>query len=224
MLKSWVKSFLILILALILIAAFFRHTFCRLLIEAAVGRLTGLRLSIEDLNLDVLNNTLHIRGITLSNPPGFQNEILGKAEEILIKYDPSAFLRGKIHLRLAKVDLNEINIIRNEEGSSNVSAFKERGAKAGASTDVLPTAITQKQAEEKEGEEQPKFLPKFLIERLELSLEKATFMNYKAEIGESAAIIFTLKGPFVFKNVSNLGYVANTVSAKGGFRKLLEDF
>ena len=46
-------------------------------------------------------------------------------------------------------------------------------------------------------------------------------MDYKAGIGEPAVIIFTLKGPCFFKNVSELGYVVDSVSAKGGFRSLL---
>lgn len=210
---------MILILVLILATALFRHTLCRLLIEKATARATGLKLSIEDLNLDILNNNLHMRGITLLNPPGFKNEALGKAREIFIKYDLLGSLGGRLHLRLLKADIDEVNIIRNEKGGSNVSALKKREVKAKASSSASSTSLVQKRVKRIERKRRPKFL----IDRLEISLEKAAFMDYNAGIGQPAVIIFTIKGPCVFKNVSDLGYVVNSVSTRGGFRSLLDN-
>jgi len=212
------KAFLISILILILVAAIFRHTLCRLLIEKATARATGLKLSIEDLNLDILNNNLRMRGITLLNPPGFKNEALGEAREIFIKYDLLGSLGGRLHLRLLKADIDEINIIRNEKGGSNVSALKKGEVKARASSAASSTSLAQKRVKRIERKRRPKFL----IDRLEISLEKAAFMDYNAGIGQPAVIIFTVKGPCVFKNVGDLGYVVNSVSTKGGFRSLIE--
>jgi len=200
------KTFLISILILILVAAIFRHTLCRFLIEKTTARATGLKLSIEDLNLDILNNNLRMRGITLLNPPGFKNEALGKAREIFIKYDLLGSLGGRLHLRLLKADIDEINIIRNEKGGSNVSAA------------ASSTSLARKSAKRIKRKRRPKFL----IDRLEISLEKAAFMDYNAGIGQPAVIIFTVKGPCVFKNVGDLGYVVNSVSTRGGFRSLIE--
>ncbi|MBL7092126.1 MAG: hypothetical protein ISS24_01835 [Candidatus Omnitrophica bacterium] len=212
------KAFLILILIFVLVAAFFRHTLCRLLIEKATARATGLKLSIEDLNLNILNSNLCMRGITLLNPPGFKNEALGKAREIFIKYDLLGSLGGRLHLRLLKADIDEVNIIRNEKGGSNVSALKKGEFKAKASSGTSSTSLARKSVKRIKRKRQPKFL----IDRLEISLEKAAFMDYNAGIGQPAVIIFTVKDPCVFKNVSDLGYVVNSVSTRGGFRSLIE--
>ena len=122
---KFIKIFLILILVLILIVVFFRHSLCRLLIVKATTKATGLKLSIEELNLDILSSTLTMRGIILFNPPGFKDEVLSKVKEISIRYELPDCLSGRLHFREAKVKVEEINIIRNENRDSNVTAFKK---------------------------------------------------------------------------------------------------
>lgn len=219
------KILLILILISILIAAILRHNLCQHLIIKTAAGATGLELSIQDLDLDILNNSLYMRGITLFNPPGFKNKVLGKVKEIFIEYDSLDFLSGRLHLRQVKADIGEINIIRNEKGSSNLSVFRTKQSKSKASAPKASARDTSAVlAVQKKAKRTKKKRPKFLIDRLELSLEKATFVDYKAGIGESAVIIFTIKGPLVYKNVSDLSYVVSSVSAKGGFANLLSNF
>ena len=215
---KFIKIFLILILVLILIVVFFRHSLCRLLIVKATTKATGLKLSIEELNLDILSSTLTMRGIILFNPPGFKDELLSKVKEISIRYELPDCLSGRLHFREAKVKVEEINIIRNENRDSNVTAFKKDKFKAKTSKYIAPASVTQEVPQTIK-----KRRPKFLIDRLEVSLEKATFKDYKARIGEPAVIIFSAKGPFVFTNVSDLRGVVHSVSAKGGFRALLSN-
>lgn len=214
-----IKLLLILGLIFILAVSFLRHRLSRLLIEAATKHTTGLKLSIEDLNLNILNSSLNMRGITLFNPPGFRNEVLGSASEIFIKYDLLGSLAGGLHLRLVKAEIDEIKIIRNEKGSSNISSFKRARPKAKSSKDTLLSSSARKENKASKRKKRPKFL----INRLEISLEKVTFLNYSAMIGQPAAIIFTSEGPFVFTNVSDFGYVIDTMSEKEKFRNLLNN-
>lgn len=220
MLKG-IKTLIILVLIIILATLLFRQRLCRILIEQATAQTTGLKLSIQDLNLNILNNSLSMGEVTLFNPYGFQSAVLGKAKEISILYDPLALLKGRLHLYQVKVEISEINIIKGEKGNSNVSAFKKirPEPEVKAAPDV-PLALRSLPQKSKPGKERH---PRFLIDRLELSLEKVTFIDYSAEIGEAAVIIFTIKGPCVFKNVSELNYVADSVSVKGGFKSLLNN-
>lgn len=216
MLKNWLKVVLILILILILGAGYFRHKLCKFYIEKAAAKATGLKLAIENLQLDILNNSLSIQEVTLFNPDGFKDKILAKSNQIFIQYYPLSLLAGKMHLRLVKIDIEEINIIRNEEGRSNVSAFRKKKEKAKSSTETPPNPPTQK-SNVKERQKPPRLL----IDRLELSSVKATYINYQAKIGQTAVIPFEAKGPIIFTNVTNLADVANSVSIKGGFKTVL---
>jgi hypothetical protein len=210
-----ITIFLILLLVAILIAVSFRNKLCLSLIRNWTSKNIGLELSIEDLNINLLRNTLSLKGITLINPPGFKNETLGEIKEIFVNYDLiSSLKKKKPHFRLIKVHISEINIIKNERGESNTASFVKRNVDTRFPTDTKSALPAQKEIEENKGGNNDKFL----IDRLALSLEKATFMDYTANVGQ---IIFTLEGPCLFKNVSHLAYVINSVSTKGGFRDLL---
>ncbi len=214
------KIVLILILLSVLAAAVFRHKICRVLIEEATTRITGLNLSIEELNLDILKNSLYLRGITLHNPEEFDQPALARIEELSIKYDLLGSLGGTAHLRRVKAEVSEINIVKNEKGNSNLSSFspnQQSGEPAGENLAVSVSA--QKPETEKSSRR-----PKFLIDSLELSLDRVVFTDYAAEIGKPAVIIFISKGPQRFKNVSEFSYVFNSVSAKGGFSNLLTEY
>ena len=223
MFKTLAKVLLILVLIFILIAASFRHSLCRFLICRAASKTLGLKLSIEELNLDILNNSLALRGITMFNPPEFENEILAQAKGIFIKYNLLGFLNGRPHLPQAKVEISEINIIRNEKGHCNLAAFKRKKTKlkvpvAESAPDTLPAPSAQKRLKSKR---HPR--PKLLIDELEFSVDKVTFIDYKAEVGKPAVIIFSSKNPFIFRNISDLEYVIDSVSIKAGFRNILSN-
>jgi len=224
MLKNCTKAFLVLVLLILLTIAFFRNRLCEALISAATTKVTGLTLSLEKINLDVLRSTLEMRGVTLLNPPGFEPIALGRAEEVFVKYDLLDCLRGRLHLRQVRVRINEINIIRNEKGKSNVSAFKRAPSKKPNPSASLEQTTTATLKLQKKAKISKRPRPKFIIESLEVFPGKITFVDYRAGIGKPATIIVSAKGPFVFKNVGSLTSVVNSVSAKGGFRYLLDNF
>lgn len=215
---KFVKFISIFVLILMLTVAFFRDTLCRSSIQMAVTKATGLKLSIKHLNLNILRSSLELQGITLFNPPGFKDQSLAKAKQILIKYDLLDSLRGKLHLKLLRVDISEVNIIRNKENASNVSGFKKTKSEVEPKKEIVQTAS---QTTLKEVKKDTPTQPKFLIDRLELSLGKVTFIDYQAGIGEPAVIIFTVDSPCVLKNVTDLDHVINSVSVKGGFKNVL---
>lgn len=224
MLKNCTKAFLVLVLLIILTIVFFRNRLCEALISAATTKATGLTLSLEKINLDVLSGTIEMHGVTLLNPPEFKPKALGRAEEVFVKYDLLDCLKGRFHLRQVKVRISEINVIRNEKGKSNVSAFKRAPSEKPNPSASLEQAITATLKLQKKAKISKQPRPKFTIDSLEVFPGKITFVDYQAGIGKPAAIIVTTKGPFVFKNVGSLTSVVNSVSAKEGLGYLLDNF
>ncbi|MBN2096876.1 MAG: hypothetical protein JW714_00190 [Candidatus Omnitrophica bacterium] len=218
------KLFLVFFLISILLVAGLRNVFCRLVLVGLTAKATGLRLSVKHLNLDILRSGLYLKDITLLNPPGFKPPVLAQAEEITFKYRPGSLLRGRLYFSEAKIKINEINIIRNEQGASNVASLKRRKAIAPKPTPTTkPQEPTPPAPEQKRIQTLQEKRPRLLIERLELSLAKVTYLDYQAGVGEPAAVIFTSKEPFVFHNVSDWGAVVSSVSAEGGFKYLLNN-
>lgn len=223
-----IKIILILVLISVLIAVIFRHALCQLLITHAVDYATGLKLSIDELSFDILNSSLYMRGATLFNPPGFKNKVLAKAKEIFIKYDLFAFLAGRVHLHKLKLNIGEINIIKNESGNSNAAAFKKFRKKADrkkSARDTLSDSITLKDAivAAKKDKKELQSQPIFLIDNLELFVDELTYINHQAEIGETAVTVFTGQGPLIYTNVSSLNEVLSAVSART-FKQKLKDY
>ncbi|MFC1699634.1 hypothetical protein ACFL1I_06745 [Candidatus Omnitrophota bacterium] len=208
-----IKPLIIFILVIILITAFFRNLICKALIEGGVAKFTELQASIDLVHLDLLKNSLRLQGVNVLNPPGFKDENLARAEEIFIKYDLLGCLTGNPHLYLLKLDITEINIIRNEQNLSNMGGFKK----------AFPRKESKKKnvsASNSAGAQDPKTTKqppaKFMIDQLEFSIGKIAFINYRAGIGEPAVVIFKVKQPAVFKNVSDFNNVIKSVSLEGG--------
>jgi len=214
-----IKLLLILGLIFILVTDFFRHTLTRILIEKTTRHATGLKLSIEDLNLDILNSSLDMQGIILFNPPGFKNEVMGKASEIFIKYDLLGSLTGGVRLQQLKAKIDEINIIINEKGISNTASFRRQKLKAKSANNSPSASDVQRKSKANKRKKRPKFL----IDRLEFSVERTSYMNCNADIGQTAVIVFERKGPYVFNNVSGLEDVLKPVLAKGVIRNFLNN-
>ena len=213
------KIFLISLLILILAVAVLRHALCRLIITSLTSKGTGLKLSIEQLNLDILSSNLSMQGIKLANPEGFQDGFLGEAKEISIQYDLLRALGGRLHFHQVKADISEIKIIRNESGDSNVAAFKKKRrqtnrAKKNTPSLAVPAEESQKQQKSRSA--------KFLIDRLEFRLRKVVFLNYKGGGDHPTMVVFTSEAPLIMSNVSDLGYIIESVKDKGEYGGLLD--
>jgi len=221
--KNCLKVFLILSLVALLVAISFRNQLCEAVISKTTAKATGLAISIDNLNLDILGNTLYMQEIVLSNPSGFNKEALAKVEKIVIKYNLLGSLKGQLQLDEVKVKINELNIIRNKQGKSNISVLKEGAPQVNATSDTtqLKKETSFNQANKKSSRVRS---PKFTIENLEVFLEKAVFTDYRAGIGQPAVIVFTSKEPFIFKNVSYLNLVVKSLSTEEGFESILENF
>lgn len=214
--RIFVQVAVIFILMLLLLCAIFRNLiFKRTLLDFA-SKVTELELSIEDLDLDLLRSKLFLQEITLHNPPGFEQETLAKVDEITLHYNLAKLLFGELYFHEIKANISEINIVRTSQGISNVSSIKRK-------FDEKKKAQIPKVTSQSKEDSKPKKKTKssFFIERLEISLKKASFVDYKAGVGKPATIIFTLKGPSVFTDVSDLNYVVDSVSKKGGFQNIL---
>jgi uncharacterized protein involved in outer membrane biogenesis len=203
----WIKIVFILILAFILTVAFFRHSLCKLLIVKLVNKATNLTLYIEDLDLDVLNSSLKMSEISLSNPVEFKNRVLGKSKQVFIKYDLPALLTGRIHLPEVKLDI-DVTVIKDKRGNYNIPVLKNE-----SKIKLRNVALIQNRLKKDEINKQPKLF----IEKLNLSFVKATFMNHKAGVEQTAVIIFTLDN-LELKNISDLTEAINSIAEKGGFR------
>ena len=116
----------ILIILLVILAVLFlgRNLIVKTAVEQGVGFVTGLKLSMQKLNIGVFNTSLHIRGLEILNPKGFEERVMLNMPEILVDYNLTDIIGGTIHLEEVIIDLQEFNVVKSSEGKLNLDSLK----------------------------------------------------------------------------------------------------
>jgi hypothetical protein len=126
------KTLLRLIVVLIVLAGalyFARNYIARQAVEAGVAKMTGFPLNIGSLDLDLFQNRIAVRDLSLLNPSEFKEPVFVEMPELTVDYDAGSMLGGTPHLPNLVLDLKRIVIVRAKNGDSN--AMKLKGALGG---------------------------------------------------------------------------------------------
>lgn len=121
------KTLLRLIVVLLVLAAALyigRNYIARQSVEAGVTKMTGFPLNIGSLDLDLFQNRIAIRDLSLLNPSEFKEPVFVEMPELTVDYDASSMLSGTPHLPSLVVDLKRIVIVRTKTGDSNAMKLK----------------------------------------------------------------------------------------------------
>lgn len=127
------KTLLRLIVVLLVLAAALyigRNYIARQSVEAGVTKMTGFPLNVGSLNLDLFQNRIAIRDLSLLNPSEFKEPVFVEMPELTVDYDTGSMFSGTPHLPSLVVDLKRIVIVRTKTGDSN--AMKLKGALGGS--------------------------------------------------------------------------------------------
>jgi uncharacterized protein involved in outer membrane biogenesis len=129
----WFCAVLAALLALCLLLILFKNPLLRAYAVHEVERETGAPASIGSFHLDLSSGrgrslgekpslTLHIKDFELGNPPGFPDEsgLLLRIPELYLRVDRAAASEGILRLEEARVNISELNIIKNAAGQTNI--------------------------------------------------------------------------------------------------------
>lgn len=120
---KWV--FRLVLLAVILVAVFLLslNSILRVYIEHAIRARTGMDAEIGRFQLGWIEPTIEIEDLKIYNPPSFGGTPFLNIPEIHIEYDRFALARREIHLTLVRLDLAELDIVKGENGQTNIFEF-----------------------------------------------------------------------------------------------------
>lgn len=93
-------------------------------VEIVGGQVLGADVKIKSIHVGILSSKVHIKGLTVANPQGFPSGNLLDIEEVSVTYDLGQVIKGNIHLPSLVLRLNEMNLIKDKNGSLNVNALK----------------------------------------------------------------------------------------------------
>jgi uncharacterized protein involved in outer membrane biogenesis len=117
--------FRLFLLAVVLVVAFFLslNSILRVIVEHNIRAQTGLDAEIGKFSLRFFGPAVEIKDLKIYNPPNFGGTLFLDIPEIHAEFDRAALLRHEIHFTLLRIDLNELDIVKNQAGQTNIFAL-----------------------------------------------------------------------------------------------------
>jgi hypothetical protein len=125
------------VLAVVVAVVFFLSldTILRLVAENRIRAQTGMDAEIGRFHLGLLEPVVTIDNLRLYNPPSFGGTPFLNIPEIHVEYDRDALVKDHLHLTLLRLNLGELDIVKNEAGQTNLYSLgltlPAKGAKGG---------------------------------------------------------------------------------------------
>ena len=113
---------IVLFLALIL----FRDAVLKAVAEHSIEDETGLRAVIGELKTTLGSGAVRVRDLKLYNPSEFGGRLMADVPELVVDLDAAQAADGKLHFRQLKLNLTELNVVRNAAGRFNLDGVEKR--------------------------------------------------------------------------------------------------
>ena len=147
-----------------------KNIIAKSVLSAGVKAITGLRLSIQSINVGIFNTLIDIKEMRLYNPPGFPDKLMVNMPEIYIDYDLAAFLKKRVHLEEVRLNLKELIVVNTEKGELNLNALNVVKAKPGHEPAQKKAKEPEKKAKKTE----------IQIDELRLKIGKVIYRDYSS--------------------------------------------
>lgn len=189
---------MLLILLVVLIAG--KNVIVKAAVETGVQFVTGLPLKMSKLDIGIVKTLIDIEGLTISNPKGFEDPIMGDIPKIYVDYNLADILKGTIHLESIQLHLNEFLVVKNKAGALNINAIKtvQVQKKEGAKPKPAP----------KKGQE-----PKIRIDSFQLKIGKVVYKDYSLA-GKPVVQTFNLNLNEQFKDIEDINTLTRIILVK----------
>lgn len=109
---------LVMVLALIFFLSL--DSILRAVIEHNLRKQTGLSAEIGRFHLGLTEPVLDIKNLQLYNPPQFGGTPFLNIPELHVEYDRAALRNREIHLTLLRLNLGELDVVKNQAGQTNL--------------------------------------------------------------------------------------------------------
>lgn len=114
------------LLAVFLILDVGKDLLLQSLLQKSLAQATGLTTTIASLHVSLFSLTLQGKEILFYNPAGFEERNFARISDFFFDIDPLSLLRGKYHFREVHLILEEIFIVKNREGRTNLEILEQR--------------------------------------------------------------------------------------------------
>lgn len=117
---KWLLRLAILAVVLLVVVLLSYNSILRIVIEHRIRAQTGMDAEIGRFSMSLVEPSITITGFKLFNPPDFGGTLFLDIPEIHVEYDRAALARSDLHITLLRLNLGELNIVKNQAGKTNI--------------------------------------------------------------------------------------------------------
>ena len=161
--NSKITKIVIIVLAVFIALGIVKDQIIKAAVEIGASRVLGTNVRVGGLSFGILRPSVRVKAFKVDNPKGFPKGSMLDVAEAGVDYDLPALLGGKLHFPLVILDLNEMVVVKNQDGVLNVDALKIAEKK-----EAVPAARPEKPSK-------PLF---FKIDELRLNVNKVIYKDY----------------------------------------------
>jgi len=170
-------------------------------VETGVKIVTGMPLNIGKLDLNLSNTLVDIEALVIKNPAGFHDTELVDIPKILVDYNFSDVLKGKVHLENIEFDMKQFTVVKNEKGELNLDRLKA----------LQGTQKPSAQMPRTESKAPAKAIP-IEIDMMRLKIGKVVYIDYSS--GQPSTKEFRIDLDQSYQNITDLNSVVRLIVLK----------
>ncbi len=189
-------TFLVITVLLLAVLWAAKDALAEFFLTRLVRRTTGFVITVDRVDVGLMNASLQIEGVKVFNPASIRDTFV--ADVPLIYFDCELFdlFRGTIYLRDLKIHINELVMVKNEAGLSNLEAFA--GVFASSETPELEEKFPSVPGRVIES------VPQLKIGIFEFVLKKIVYKRYSSD-GDPRTFEITANYRQRLTNVTSIG-------------------
>lgn len=164
-----------------------------------VGQATGFKVELDEFDVNPIGGTASVKNLRLFNPPEFNSGMFLNVREVFTNIKIADYFKRKlVHLQQLRLNLDEITVVRNAQGNTNLSA--------------LSSVENQREPAHTERERTSTEKISFLIDELHLTMHKVNYLDYSSGGPEPKQYSFDMKvNEKVLKNVTDPAAIIGTI-------------
>lgn len=123
---KWLLRLVFLAVLLVVLALVFKDSVLRVVAENRIRSQTGMDVKIGKFSSGIFSPVVTVENLKLYNTAEFGGAPLLDLVELHLELDAVALAQRRLRIKLARLNLAEIDIVRNEAGQTNLFSFQSR--------------------------------------------------------------------------------------------------
>ncbi len=123
---KWLLRLFLLIVVLVVLLLVFKDSILRAIIEQRVRDRTGMDVKIGKLSSSLFSPVFTLENVKVYNPAEFGGTPFLDIQELHLEFSPGELAQRNVRVTLARLNLAELDVVRNEAGQTNIVTILDR--------------------------------------------------------------------------------------------------